>query len=324
MLSYRDFEFLRIIGSGAFGKVFLARYVNNDKLYAIKRMNKQFLKANRQLDNIYNESQILQETCFCPFIVKLLHTIETDDYIFIVMEYVKGGELFYYIKKYQRFTEDVVRFFVAEIILALKYLHDKDILYRDLKPENILITADGHIKLADFGFATKMNHNENVYTICGTPEYMAPEKLLGNGDAKETDYWSLGCLIFEMLCGQPPFYDTATDRIYTRVLNEPLVIPSDITGEARDLLCKLLVKEREKRLGFNGISEIIQHGFFKGVNWKRVQHLKEEAPLVPRLYQFESPSDTAANSAMPCNEPSKHTYRRIFRRQATVSHNMKL
>ncbi|KAI4292430.1 protein kinase X [Pancytospora philotis] len=317
MLSYRDFEFLRIIGSGAFGKVFLARYVNNDKLYAIKRMNKQFLKANRQLDNIYNESQILQEACFCPFIVKFLHTIETDEYIFIIMEYVRGGELFYYIKKYQCFAEDVARFFAAEIIIALKYLHDKDILYRDLKPENILINADGHIKLADFGFATKVN--ENVYTICGTPEYMAPEKLLGNGDTKETDYWSLGCLVFEMLCGQPPFYDTATGQIYMRVLNEALAIPREIAGDARDLLEKLLIKEREKRLGANGIEEIMQHPFFSTIDWKKLQRFEVPAPLVPKLSHFEHPSESAPNYEAPYSAQPTHTYRRIYKRVDEVS-----
>lgn len=311
MLSYRDFEFLRIIGSGAFGKVFLARYLNNNKYYAIKRMDKQLLKSNRQLDNIYNESQILQEVCFCPFIVKFLHTIETEQYIFIIMEYVGGGELFYYIKKYTHFSDKAVRFFAAEIIVALKYLHDKDILYRDLKPENILINADGHIKLADFGFATKVN--ENVYTICGTPEYMAPEKLLGNGDAKETDYWSLGCLIFEMLCGQPPFYDVVTNQIYHRVISEQLIIPRDVSPTARDLLQRLLTKEHENRLGFNGIEEIMAHPFFADMDWNKLQRLEVEPPLLPMLYQFEAPDGGFQNEHRPvCPKPS-HTYRRIFK-----------
>lgn len=311
MLSYRDFEFLRIIGSGAFGKVFLARYISNGKYYAIKRMNKQLLKDNRQLDNIYNESQILQEVCFCPFIVKFLHTIETDTYIFIVMEYVKGGELFYYIKKYQQFAEHVVRFFAAEIIVALKHLHDKDILYRDLKPENILINFDGHIKLADFGFATKLN--ENVYTICGTPEYMAPEKLLGNGDAKETDYWSLGCLIFEMLCGQPPFYDPVTNQIYRRVINEKLRIPREVGATARNLLERLLTKEHENRLGFNGIEEIMGHPFFREIDWNKLQRLEVKAPITPTLYQFEESESCFINQQSPRNVRPTHTYRRIFK-----------
>ncbi|KAI5170316.1 hypothetical protein PAEPH01_1331 [Pancytospora epiphaga] len=312
MLSYRDFEFLSIIGTGAFGKVFLARYLNNNKFYAIKRMNKQLLKTHRQLDNIYNESQILQEVCFCPFIVKFLHTIETDVHIFIVMEYVMGGELFYYIKKYQRFSEYAARFFAAEIIIALKYLHDKDILYRDLKPENILIGADGHVKLADFGFATRIN--ENVYTICGTPEYMAPEKLLGSGDAKVTDYWSLGCLIFEMLFGQPPFYDVDTNTTYNRIVGEQLSIPSGISAQAKDLIERLLMKEGEYRLGFNGIEEIMKHPFFRETDWEKIQRLEIEGPIKPSLYRFERESSDAFGYDVPINLQPSHTYKRIFRR----------
>lgn len=311
MLSYRDFEFLKIIGSGAFGKVFLARYTHNNKYYAIKRMDKALLKESRQLDNIYNESLILQDACFCPFIVKFYHTIETDSYIFIVMEYIQGGELFYYIKKYNHFDEETVRFFAGEIIIALKHLHDKDILYRDLKPENLLISAKGHIKLADFGFATRVN--ENVYTICGTPEYMAPEKLLGQGDSKETDYWSLGCLTFEMLCGIPPFYDSVTNVIYNRILCEEITIPQIFSLKTQDFLKRLLTKERTARLGYNGIEEIMQHPFFDGLDWEKLQRLESESPIKPTLYQFETHCTGPLCENNSRNEKSAHSYRRIFK-----------
>lgn len=311
MLNQRDFDFLKIIGTGTFGKVFLAKLHGSNKYYAIKRMEKQRLKENRQLDNIYNEANILKEAQSCSFIVKYMNYIETDLYIFLVMEYIKGGELFYYMKKYGRFPADAVLFFSCEVLLALKFLHEKKIIYRDLKPENILINSDGHAKIADFGFATKCN--ENVYLICGTPEYMAPEKLLGNGDTVETDYWSLGCLIYEMVCGTPPYYSQKTDEIYRKILTDPVVFPPDVTGPIKDLMLKLLRKEREKRLGHEGIEEIMNHPYFAGVNWEDVENLKLDPPFLPNLYQFQgSVYDTTTVNKKKYDYKPTHTYSRLF------------
>lgn len=312
MLNQRDFDFLKIIGTGSFGMVFLARLVKTNKYFAIKRMDKQLLKESRQLDNIYNEARILKETSSCPFIVKYLSFIETDTDIFLTMEYVKGGELFYYMKKYCRFPDHAVLFFSTEILLALKFLHDRDILYRDLKPENILINSDGHIKIADFGFSARMS--ENVYLLCGTPEYMAPEKLHGNGDSKETDYWSFGCLVYEMICGNPPFYDKSTDEIYRKILTDDIYFPDDISPTARDLLEKLLAKERESRLGFNGIEEIMGHSFFGDIRWKEVYDLDLEPPFRPNLYQFQGGDlDNSRTPKKRYEYKPSHTYRRIFK-----------
>ena len=222
MLGQRDFDFIKIIGTGSFGKVFLAKLNGSKKYFAMKRLNKQLLKSNRQLDNIYNEAQILKEANNCPFVVKFYNLIETDVDLFLTMEYVKGGELFYYMKKFIKFPVESLMFFTCEILLSLKFMHERMIIYRDLKPENILINIDGHTKLADFGFATKMN--QNTYVLCGTPEYIAPEKLLGFGDTKVTDYWSLGCLIYEMLCGYPPFYSKSTEFIYRKILSDPVTL----------------------------------------------------------------------------------------------------
>jgi len=310
MISFRNFEFRKVIGTGAFGKVYLAKYQGTNKFFAIKRMNKHILKQSRQLDNMYNEAMLLQEVCFSPFIVKLQHIIETPDYIFLVMEYIKGGELFYYIRRYGRLPEQVVRFFSAEIIVALKYLHQNDVIYRDLKPENVLVAETGHIKLVDFGFATRMN--QNTYMICGTPEYMAPEKLMGNGDGKETDYWSLGCLIYEMLCGTPPFCGNGTTQVYKRILDDDMVIPKDLSRSAVSLVKSLLQKDHGLRLGSGGIEEIMAHSFFRGINWDTVVLMKLVPPIKPMLYQFEGECDKEEEEPIirpKCN----HTYRRIFR-----------
>lgn len=312
MLRQRDFDFLKIIGTGTFGKVFLAKLNGSNKYFAIKRMEKQLLKENRQLDNIYNEVNILKETYLCPFIVKYMNCIETIPHVFLVMEYVKGGELFYYMKKYGRFPQEAVQFFTCEVLVALRFLHRKNIIYRDLKPENILINSDGHTKIADFGFATRTH--ENVYLICGTPEYMAPEKLLGNGDTKETDYWSLGCLMYEMVYGIPPYYSTKTDEIYRKILTESVIFPNDITGPAKDLISKLLKKEREARLGHRGIEEIMNHPYFNGINWHDVENLRMEPPFLPNLYQFQGmDGDLAGKQKKKYDYKPLHTYRRLFK-----------
>lgn len=312
MLMQRDFDFIKIIGTGSFGKVFLARLIKTNKYFAIKRMDKRIIKENRQLDNIYNEAGILKESSSCPFIVKYVTFIETEIDIFLAMEYVKGGELFYYMKKYCQFSLEAVLFFSAEILLALKFLHSKHIIYRDLKPENILVSVDGHIKLADFGFSTRVN--ENVYLICGTPDYMAPEKLLGNGDTKETDYWSYGCLIYEMIVGHTPFYDKSTDEIYRRILNEQVYFPEEMTEVTKDLLTGLLAKERVNRLGYNGIEEIFAHPFFKSVNWEEANNLAMEPPFRPNLYQFQIEGlDCGNNFRRKCEYKPIHSYKRIFK-----------
>ncbi|ELA41778.1 AGC/PKA protein kinase [Vittaforma corneae ATCC 50505] len=311
MLTLRDFDFLKIIGTGTFGKVFLAKLIGSNKYYAIKRMDKELLKENRQLDNIQSEANILAEVSSSPFVVKYKKLIETETNMFLIMEYVIGGELFYYMKKYGRFPPEAVLFFSCEVLMALKFIHNKDIIYRDLKPENILVSGDGHIKLADFGFATKVN--TNVFLLCGTPEYMAPEKLLGNGDTKETDYWSFGCLIYEMVCGAPPYYSTQTDVIYKRILSEPVAFPDDVSGPIQDLLTKLLIKDRESRLGCKGIEEIMSHPYFEDVNWEDVENLRCEPPFLPHLYQFQSSAGLTADQRRKIEYRPIHSYKRLFR-----------
>lgn len=307
MLKQRDFDFIKMIGAGTFGKVFLSKFIKTNKYIAIKRMDKRLLKINRQLDNVYNEARIIKNSK-SPFIVKFICFIETDYDVFLGMEYVKAGELFYYLKSHGKFNMDAVLFFASEILLAINYLHERDILYRDLKPENILITEVGHIKLVDFGFATKIN--DNVYHLCGTPEYMAPEKLLGNGDSKETDYWAFGCLIYEMLTGEPPFYGNTVDDIYKKILADDIFLDA-LNEDTRDFISRLLRKDREFRLGSQGIQEIFEHPFFKNVNWDLVSNLKVEPPFQPVLYQFQIPEENQ-NERVKSDYKPVHTYKRIF------------
>lgn len=245
----KDMKIIRTIGAGTFGRVFLVKY--HSKYYALKRINKSFLLKNHQLDHLYQEKKALSDLFFCKYFVRLITTFSSKSAYFFLMEYVPGGELFYWLRKYNKFILKDAKFFSAEIILALEYLFNKKLIYRDLKPENILLTADGHIKLIDLGFAKP---NDNLtFTICGTPEYMAPEKLMGKGYNMASDIWTYGILLYEMLKGVTPFYNKKINNnsdfinIYDRIINDP-VNYHNIDLIAKDLLEKLLEKDPQKRI----------------------------------------------------------------------------
>lgn len=202
------------------------------------------------------------------------------------MEYVPGGELFFHLKQEKRFQEDRVRFYAAEVLLAIEYLHSFNIIYRDLKPENILIDRNGHIKLTDFGLSKSGNWGD---TFCGTPEYLAPEVLIG-GHEKEVDWWSLGVLIYEMIEGRPPFYSTEILQMYERILKAPLRFSMRFSDVAIDLCEKLLCKDPFTRLGRGpGDGEDIKsHPFFEGINWEDLKGKRVTPPYVPSVKEMEA------------------------------------
>ncbi|TBT97298.1 C1-like protein kinase, partial [Hamiltosporidium magnivora] len=279
-----DFELIKTTGTGTFGRVYLARlkriYTTSDKFFAIKMMRKSDIIRLRQVEHVYNEKILLSYMRTSPFIVKLYSTFHYNNMLCMVLEYVPGGELFYWLKKMGSFGLYATRFYTCEVLLALQDLHLRNIIYRDLKPENILLTASGHIKLTDFGFSKSID--TLTYTVCGTPEYMAPEKLLGEGHSKEVDYWSLGILIHEMLTGNPPFYNESHYIIYQRILNENINLSSCIDKLAGNLIERLVERNVSKRLGScNGVSEIMEHPFFYGVDWYKYRMLQVKPPIVP-------------------------------------------
>lgn len=197
-LTLEDFNIKQTVGTGSFARVHLAQSKINDKYYAIKAINKKDLVSRRQVEHAQNERYILGSVSH-PFIVKLWGTFQSESHVFLVMDYIPGGELFRQIRTKKGFTEEHAKFYAAEVMLALEYLHTQDVAYRDLKPENILIDHRGHIKLTDFGFAKKVT--DITWTVCGTPDYLAPEIIRSQGYTKAVDWWSLGVLIYEMLTG---------------------------------------------------------------------------------------------------------------------------
>ena len=284
-----DFEFYRTLGTGTFGRVLLARLRGNKKYFAIKIMKKYEIARLAQIEHIYCEKFLLCRIRN-PFIINLYGTFQDKEHLFMLMEFAIGGELFSYLRKAGRFCFSTAQFYIAEIVLALEYLHSLDIVYRDLKPENILLDAQGHIKLTDFGFSKHLNDSK-TWTLCGTPEYLAPEIILGKGHGKAVDWWSLGILAFEMLAGYPPFYDDNNYVIYEKILKGIYLFPSYVDESSRDFIRRLLLADVSKRLGntSEGLYEIKMHEFFCDIDWKMLAEKRISPPIRPA---FSHPGDS--------------------------------
>eukprot|EP01071_Lankesteria_metandrocarpae_P005373 Lankesteria_metandrocarpae@DN3972_c0_g1_i1.p1 len=286
-----DFKLVRTLGTGSFGRVFLAKHRDDTAGLpcAIKRLKKAAVIKQKQVDHIVSEKRILASIKH-PFIVEMVATFKDDRYLYIVMEYVVGGEFFTHLRKCRRFEDITAKFYAAQITCIFEYLHAKNIIYRDLKPENILVASDGYLKLTDFGFAKIIEYR--TYTLCGTPEYIAPEVLLNKGHGKPVDWWTLGILIFEMIVGYPPFIDEEPMGIYQKILGGKIVFPKYFDKYARALVKRLLTHDLGKRYGNlkAGVEDIKQHRWFGGLNWDELLEKRQPAPYRPTV---RSPDDTS-------------------------------
>jgi protein-serine/threonine kinase len=281
-----DFSFIRLIGVGTYGKVYVARKKSNNKLYAVKVLNKsQFYNSKKQKRNIKTERTLLEKTDH-PFLMKLNYAFQTKKALYLITQFMSGGELNFHIYIDNYLEEEKVKFYAAEIILGLNYLHQNNCIYRDLKPENVLIGKDGHIKLTDFGLSKLCeDFSCKTKTLCGTPEYLAPEILFEKNYGIEVDWWSLGVIIYEMLSGYLPFKILPGERISKELYEKKVKMFSHFTKEAKDLIKKLLRVNPEKRIGFN---QIKNHNFFKGINWDSIESKKVVPPFIPDENQSSS------------------------------------
>ncbi|KAI0997656.1 cAMP-dependent protein kinase type 2 [Podosphaera aphanis] len=276
-----DFEILRTLGTGSFGRVHLVQSKHNQRFYAVKVLKKVQVIRMKQVEHTNDERSMLQEVKH-PFLITLWGTFQDAKNLYMVMDFVEGGELFSLLRKSQRFPNPVAKFYAAEVTLALEYLHQRDIIYRDLKPENLLLDRYGHLKITDFGFAKKVT--DITWTLCGTPDYLAPEVVSSKGYNKSVDWWSLGILIFEMLCGYTPFWDTGSPmKIYENILKGRVKYPPYIHPDAQDLLQHLITADLTKRLGniHGGAEGIKKHQWFAEVTWERLAKKDIDAPYVP-------------------------------------------
>lgn len=288
-LGLDDFELLKVLGKGSFGKVFLVRLLVTGELYAMKVLKKSDVVRRRQVEHTKAERRIMGGVDH-PFIVSLRFAFQSAYKLYMVTDYCRGGELFFHLKKFRCFPETMVRFFVAELVLALAHLHSLDIVYRDLKPENVLLDGDGHIHVTDFGLSKDdVSDPKGALTFCGTPEYLAPEMLINRksreGYGKAVDWWSLGTLAYEMLTGWPPFYDKNLRRMCEAILRADLQFPphSDVTPQAQDFIRQLLARDPAKRLGSRGtgVEEVKAHPFFAGLDWGKLERKEMEPPFKP-------------------------------------------
>jgi serum/glucocorticoid-regulated kinase 2 len=283
-ISVNDFDLLAVVGKGSFGKVLQVRKKDTGKIYAMKVLKKQHLVARKQVAHTITERNVL-EGIDHPFVVSLRFAFQTDEKLYMVLDYFTGGELFLHLKNEGRFSESRARLYAAEIILALECLHKNDIIYRDLKPENLLLDNEGHIRLTDFGLSKDSIKDDGLsHTFCGTPEYLAPEVLQGQGHGKAVDWWSLGTLVYEMIVGLPPFYDQNVNVMYERILRAKLTFPPTVSPAAVSFLSGLLERDVKKRLGSNGsdADELRNHPFFKGLDWEKVFNKEVEPEFKPK------------------------------------------
>lgn len=277
-----DLNIIKTVGTGTFGRVLLCRNKSTDEYFAMKILNLADVIRLKQVEHVKNEKNILLEIRH-PFIVNLFWCHRDDTSIYMLFEYICGGELFSYLRNSGRFSTQTANFYACEIIAAIDYLHQKNIVYRDLKPENLLLDKEGHLKITDFGFAKKLT--DRTWTLCGTPEYLAPEIIQSKGHNKAVDWWALGILIYEMLAGYPPFYDDNPFGIYEKILSGKIEWARHLDPIAKDLIKKLLVQDRTKRLGNMkcGAEDLKRHRWFKGVDWQDVLLRKLKPPIVPKV-----------------------------------------
>ncbi|KZW01511.1 Pkinase-domain-containing protein [Exidia glandulosa HHB12029] len=321
-LTIDSFELLTVIGKGSFGKVMQVRKRDTGRIYALKTIRKHHVASRNEIEHTLAERMVLARVNN-PFIVPLKFSFQSETKLYLVLAFVNGGELFRHLQNEGRFNEERSRFYCAELLLALEHLHDFNVIYRDLKPENILLDYNGHIALCDFGLCKQnMTENDTTTTFCGTPEYLSPEIIQGAAYSKAVDWWTLGVLLYEMLCGLPPFYDgDSTDEMYKKILNDPLVFSDDVQPDARSVLKGLLTRDPTQRLGANGAGEIKAHPFFANhIDFKKLLAKRIQPPFKPSVasavdtsnfdpqFTHEAPTDSVVESSEHLSE----TFQRKF------------
>ena len=309
ILSMASFRILSTIGRGFFGKVMLVQHRTTGELFAIKSIQKKRLIETRKLHTVVAERSILLKAKH-PFLVRLCFSFQTSSKFYLGLEYAAGGELYYHMEKRGKIPVEEARLYLAEIALAIDYLHSIGIIYRDLKPENILLDGDGHIKLTDFGLSKEVENNNTTSTICGTTEYLAPEMILRQPYTYSIDWWSLGILTYEMLTEGNPFLGDNRGKTLQNIVKAVPQFPPGMPDDAIELTKALLTKDPKLRPGFSKIKKM---KFFSSLNWEDVYNKKYTPLFIPESvgniaanfdpeFTTENPVDSAVQSAS-CNFP---------------------
>ncbi|XP_030124259.1 ribosomal protein S6 kinase alpha-2 isoform X3 [Taeniopygia guttata] len=326
-----QFELLKVLGQGSYGKVFLVRKVKGSdagQLYAMKVLKKATLKVRDRVRSKM-ERDILAEVNH-PFIVKLHYAFQTEGKLYLILDFLRGGDLFTRLSKEVMFTEEDVKFYLAELALALDHLHGLGIIYRDLKPENILLDEEGHIKITDFGLSKEaIDHDKRAYSFCGTIEYMAPEVVNRRGHTQSADWWSFGVLMFEMLTGSLPFQGKDRKETMALILKAKLGMPQFLSIEAQSLLRALFKRNPSNRLGagFDGVEEIKRHPFFVTIDWNKLYRKEIKPPFKPAVgrpedtFHFDPEFTSRTPTDSPGVPPSANAHH-LFRGFSFVASNL--
>ena len=295
LMKLSDYEIGETLGTGSFGRVRISKNRKTKEYVAMKIMKKVEILKSKQADHIANEIKILSMIDH-PFVIKFDGFTQDDKYLYLALELINGGELFTYLRGVGRFPVDQARVYIAQIVSIFEYLHSKNIIYRDLKPENILIHKSGYLKLTDFGFAKIVEGR--TYTLCGTPEYLAPEIILNKGHGKPVDWWTCGILLYEMIAGIDPFSDDDPMMVYQKILKGKIKFPSGFDSNAKSLVKHLLESDLTKRYGNlkGGVKDIKGHRFFKELNWEKLINMELTPPYIPKV---KSASDISNFSSYP-------------------------
>ncbi|CAM4725365.1 unnamed protein product [Leuciscus chuanchicus] len=326
-----QFELLKVLGQGSYGKVFLVRKIKGSdtgQLYAMKVLKKATLKVRDRVRSKM-ERDILAEVNH-PFIVKLHYAFQTEGKLYLILDFLRGGDLFTRLSKEVMFTEEDVKFYLAELALALDHLHSLGIIYRDLKPENILLDEEGHIKITDFGLSKEaIDHDKRAYSFCGTIEYMAPEVVNRRGHTQSADWWSFGVLMFEMLTGSLPFQGKDRKETMALILKAKLGMPQFLSPEVQSLLRALFKRNPSNRLGAgpDGVEEIKRHIFFATIDWNKLYRREIKPPFKPAVGRPEDtfhfdPEFTSRTPTDSPGVPASANAHQLFRGFSFVASNL--
>eukprot|EP00063_Salmo_salar_P027953 XP_014002788.1 PREDICTED: protein kinase C zeta type-like isoform X3 [Salmo salar] len=324
-LGLGDFDLIRVIGRGSYAKVLLVRLKKNEQIYAMKVVKKELVHDDEDIDWVQTEKHVFEQASTNPFLVGLHSCFQTESRLFLVIEYVNGGDLMFHMQRQRKLPEEHARFYAAEICIALNFLHEKGIIYRDLKLDNVLLDHEGHIKLTDYGMCKEgIRPGDTTSTFCGTPNYIGPEILRGEDYGFSVDWWALGVLMFEMMAGRSPF-DIITDNpdmnteeyLFQVILEKTIRIPRSLSVKAASVLKGFLNKDPKERLGCQvqtGFADIKSHTFFRSIDWDQLEKKQMAPPFKPQItddYGLENFDTQFTNEPVQLTPDDEDIIRRI-------------